>query len=120
MINQNELTAAYKELLRLSNELLNACNQLTEEARTAAQKENDYRRAKAIAYLASDGTVQARQAQVDLKCETERLEAHSAQAVKEAGMERVRSLRTIISAYQTYLNSNKAEAEFVRTAMPGL
>lgn len=117
MTNIFELKQTYTELLRLSKDLLDACNQLTVDAKTAVQKENDYRRAKAIAYLNSDGTVQARQAQVDKVCEKERLEAHLAQAVREAGYERVRSLRTIISAYQTYLNSNRAEAEFARTSI---
>jgi hypothetical protein len=105
----------YEELLRLSRDLLASCDQLQVDAINAAQKENDYRRAKCIAYLSSEGTVQARQAMVDKTCERERLDAHMAQAIREAGMERVRSLRTIISAYQTYINSNTAEAEFAKT-----
>lgn len=105
----------FQELLNRGRELLEACDQLKDDALEAARKDNAYRRAKSIAYLASSGTIPERQAIVDKTCEADRLAAHEAAAIKEAQLERVRSLRTAISAFQTYLNANREEAAFART-----
>lgn len=107
---------AYNELVRLSRELLTAVDELKRDAQDAARKGNDYRRAKALAFLdIQTGTVPEKQAKVDKACTDKRLEAHLAEAIKEASVERVRSLRTVISAYQSFCSGYRAEAEFGRT-----
>lgn len=105
------LENAYNELIRLSKEQEQAVNSLFLAVREYAHAENIYRKAKAVAYLASEGTVQNRQASVDMSCESERLAAHIAEGIKEATHEKVRGIRAQLSAYQTFINGMKAETE---------
>lgn len=103
------------DLQATSKELLAQCDELASTARDYAVKENAYRLAKANAYLKSEGTVDARKAQVDKICEHNRLECHVAEGILDATRERVRSLRAVLSALQTIANGYKAEADFDRT-----
>lgn len=107
-----------RELHRLCNELFTAVDALRQAGRAWAEKVNQYRRAKAVAYLTSEGTVQARQAIVDRACDTERLQAHIAEAEREACLEHVRSIRAALSAYQTLARTNQAEMEMSHVAQP--
>jgi hypothetical protein len=77
-----------------------------------AVSDQNYRHAKAIAYLKSDGTVQARQAQVDIACEKERESAHSSEALREAAKEHLKCVQVEISVYQTLAGLMKAEMAF--------
>lgn len=115
MPKETSLHNLNEDLQSTSKELLSECDELATLARDAANKENSYRMAKATAYIKSEGTVDARKAQVDLITEKERLASHIADGVLDASRERVRSLRAVLSALQTIAGGYKAEAEFSRT-----
>lgn len=103
------------ELLRLTAELMAAVELQRAAGKEWGNAENDYRRAKSIAFLNSEGTVDARKAKVDQACERERLRAHIAESDKEACRATVYALETAISAVQTIAKCNLAEM-----AMTGL
>jgi len=115
MPKETSLQNLNADLQSASKELLSECDELAKAAKDYAAKENTYRLAKATAYLKSEGTVDARKAQVDTICERERLASHIAEGVLDATRERVRSLRAVLSALQTIANGYKAEADFDRT-----
>ena len=115
MPKETSLKNLQEDLQATSKELLVQCDELAKTARDYAVKENAYRLAKANAYIRSEGTVDARKAQVDKICEHERLDSHIAEGVLDATRERVRSLRAVLSALQTIANGYKAEADFDRT-----
>lgn len=98
-------------ILDAVNDLREANIALRDAGIAWAERDTKYRRSKAIAYLATSGTVAERQAHVDRTCEKEMLEAHAAECAKEAAKELVRSLVTTISAFQSLLSSHKIEAE---------
>ena len=106
------------ELRRLCGELDKAGNELRSAVHAFAQTENDYRRAKSIAFLNAEGTIPEKQAKVDRACETERLKAHVAEAEREACRERVSSLRAQLSAFQTLTRVQLAEADMSRAPQP--
>ena len=99
------------ELIKLSRELGEALVRFEEACGDYARTENDYRHAKAVAYLKSEGTVDARKAQVDIACGKERLDAHIAEGLKESSRERVRGLIAQLSALQSVAASTRAELE---------
>ena len=103
----------HDEMRRLSQSLDKALTSLYEAGREWAQAENDYRMARAVAYLNSDGTVEARKSTTDLATSDERQRAHLADAMRQAALEAVRSRRTQLSALQTVVNALKAETELV-------
>lgn len=107
-----------EELERLADKLMTACDDLRAAGKNWATKENDYRRAKAIAYLNAEGTIDARKAKVDQACDRERLEAHIAEAEREACLEHVRSLRATLSAYQTLARVNQSEMDMAGLPQP--
>jgi hypothetical protein len=76
-----------------------------------AEAENDYRRAKAQAYLRCKGTVDERKAFVDLECESERLRAHLAEGSKVAALEKLRNTRQQLSACQSAAQSIRSEMQ---------
>jgi hypothetical protein len=91
------------ELDTVSGTLFTACEDY-------AQKENSYRMAKAQAFIKAgvqksasgkDKTVDEKRAEVDLLCESQRIDAHISEGLKEATKERIKSLHAIINAYQT-------------------
>lgn len=105
-------SALNNELEQITTDLIKSCDELRAAGRKWATAENDYRRAKSVAFLQqTEGTVPTRQALVDKVCERERLAAHIAEADREACLERVRSLRSILSAYQTLARVNQTEIE---------
>lgn len=100
------------ELLRISKELDSAHDHLVQASRQAADTERDYRKMRATAYVRIQAkTVGEREAQVDLMCNQERHEAHLAEALKVAALEKVRSLRAQLSAAQSIASSVRVEAE---------
>lgn len=104
-----------EDLQATCTDLLTECDEMPKLARDFAKKENDYRLAKATAYLKSEGTVDARKSQVDLICEKERVASHIAEGLLDASRERIRSLRSVLSALQTIANSHRVEQDFERT-----
>lgn len=90
-------------------------------AREFAEAEDSYRLTQASHMLAArnqDGvkTADERKAWVDLQTSDERQRAHLAADMKDAAKEAARSRRAQLSAFQTWLNSQRAEAEFSRTS----
>lgn len=105
-----------EDLNATSVQLLEECDALNVASRDYAVKENAYRMARAKAMLkAETGTVDVKKAAVDIITETERLDAHIAEGILDSVRERVRSLRSVLSALQTIAGSHKAEADFYRT-----
>lgn len=103
---------------RVAADLLAANDELREAGKSWAVKENDYRRAKSVAFLNAEGTMDIRKAKVDEVCERERLAAHVAEAEREACLERVRSLRAHLSALQTLANVTINEMRMADAPQP--
>jgi hypothetical protein len=80
-----------------------------------AEAENEYRKAKANAYLAATGTVQERQAYVDKVCETERKRAHVAEGMRKQSIEAHRGLLVQLQVLQTVSNLVRSEMDLTRT-----
>lgn len=111
---------------KLQNDLLTGIESLTQalhEHKLAAvehaKADHAYRQAKARAYLmiyttGEKMTVSHIEAQVDIKCEVEMLACRLAEAHREAAMERVRSLRTEISAMQSIAGAYREETAALR------
>lgn len=100
------------------SELLSESDDLKAKCREYAVRENEYRRAKSVAYLNAEGTIPERAAKVDQVCEQQRLAAHIAEAEKEASVERIKSLRAALSAYQTLARVNQSEMEMAGQPQP--
>jgi hypothetical protein len=114
------------ELLRLSNLLEGATLDFTDAAMEYARADNEYRKSKAVSYLAAitddkalarkeRRTIPALEATRDIECEDERLRSLLAEATKEAAKERVLSLRAQLNATQSVAASIRAELELART-----
>ncbi len=96
-----------------------ALNEQHLAAKQHATAEHAYRQKRAVTYIefSADGekrTVDLLKAMVDRWCDKEMFAVRLAEAEHEALTERVRSLRTEISALQSVLNAYKAEAEALR------
>ncbi len=115
MAKETDSARLEEDLRSTSTELLAECNNQADAARGYAINENAYRMAKAKAYLNSEGTVDARKAQVDMICERERLAAHISEGILDSTRERVRSLRAVLSALQTISAVHRVEADLDRT-----
>lgn len=107
------------QLLEGIQALTKANNDLRQAADEHARADHAYRQAKAKSYLnaVTSGekmTVDHIKAIVDLQCEAQMLACRLAEAMREAAMERVRSLRTEISAMQSIAGAYREEAAAVR------
>jgi hypothetical protein len=102
---------------RLSRLLDRGLDALRDSARDYADAEQEYRKAKAQAWVSvPEGTVPERQAKVDAATAGLRHARDLADGMRQAALEAVRSRRAQISALQSLLNAHRAEAEFARTA----
>lgn len=100
------------KIVELGVELLsNDHPALEQEMKAWTTAEDDYRYAKAVAYLAATGTVNERSAHVDKACDSERRAAHTAEALQEARKELIRSKRQVLSSLQSLLSAQKAEMQ---------
>lgn len=99
------------EMIRLSSEIDQAHASLVSLSHEWAEAENAYRLAKAVAFLASSGTVGERQAYCDKATSSERLRAHKAEALKVAALENVRNRRAQLSALQSVAHAVRSEVE---------
>jgi DNA-binding protein YbaB len=100
-----------KELVRLSRLLDQAQQNLEQRSHDWAKKEWEYRVARANAYLAASGTVDARKSSVDKAVKEEGEAAHLAEALKVAAVEGVRNLRQQLSAFQSLAAAVRSEIE---------
>lgn len=106
---------AADEMHRLSRLLDAGLTALRYQAVEYAEAEDAYRLAAARAYIAHEGPAHERKAHADLATSVERRRAHLADGMRQAALEAVRSRRGQISALQSLLAADRAEAEFVRT-----
>ena len=103
------------EARRLSELIDRGIATLRDASKQYADAEHEYRFAYAKAYLESSGTVGEREAQVYVEVGALRRDRDHADGIRTAAVEAVRSRRTQLSAVQSLLAAQKAEAEFVRT-----
>jgi len=80
-----------------------------------AEAENEYRKAKANAYLSNTGTVPEREAHVDKVCERERKRAHIAEGMRKQSIEAHRGLLVQLQVLQTVSNLVRSEMDLTRT-----
>lgn len=101
-------------------ELAAALNELRIAARAHAEADHAYRQAQAIAWLqlkaetAEKRTEAHYKALVDATCSDAMLCCRLAEARHESAREAVRAIQTTISAAQSILNAERAEANAVR------
>jgi hypothetical protein len=113
----------HREMLRLSELIDQRLDWVKDKIREYAEAEAVYRKAKAVAWLEAprrheDGekvTANEREAMVNAKTADERQRRDVAEGLKQAGYEAVRSARQQLSAWQSRVASDRAEAEFART-----
>lgn len=111
------LSDTAEEMRRLSLLLDQGLTFLREQGREFAEAEAEYRKAKALAWLhAPAGTVPEREAFVNGATANDRKRRDLADVMRQAALESVRSRRGQISALQSLLAADRAEAEFAKTA----
>jgi len=99
-------------LISTTTELDSAQDEHRKRSLEWVKAENDYRIAKATAFLSSEEkTVDAKKARVDIECETERLAAHNAEVLRDSALEALRTLRAQLNAFQTVAGLMKTEME---------
>ena len=116
------MKAELDEMIRLSRLLDQGITALRDQARELAEAERDYRSAKAHAWVEviaaiSDGTVAQREAWTQDVTKDARYRRDLAEGMRVAALEAVRSRRTQLSAWQSWLAAERAEAEFARTGV---
>lgn len=113
MIDHAELADEMRRLSRLLDSGLAA---LRDQAHELAESEQEYRQAKATAWLtAPEGTVPERDAWVGGQTAKQRHRRDLAEGMRQAALEAVRARRTQVSALQSLMAAERAEAEFSRT-----
>jgi predicted nucleic acid-binding Zn-ribbon protein len=110
------LADAIEDVRSLSRQLHGALDWLRDTAPDSADKERQYRKAKALAWVnRTEGTAAERAALVDADTADLRYERDLTEKLERAALEKVRAVRQEISAYQSLMAANRAEAEFART-----
>lgn len=110
------LADATEEVQRISRLIDQGLTALRDQAHAYAEAEDAYRAAKATAWItAPEGTVPEREAWVQGQTRTERAARDLAEGMRQAALEAVRSRRAQLSAIQSLLNAERAEAELART-----
>jgi nucleotidyltransferase/DNA polymerase involved in DNA repair len=103
-------------MLDTAASLTAACDELEARAVRYANAHQAFKRERAKALITSTlKTVSERDAAADIAVDELRLENDLAEGMMQAELERVRSLRGILSAFQTIANRQKEEAAFERT-----
>lgn len=102
-------------MVRLSAQLDSALTHLKQRGEALAGKERDYRKARAVAWLETEGTAKQREDSVNAKTADERFERDLAQHAREAAQEAVRSYRTQLSVLQTIANAEREDRALSRT-----
>lgn len=111
---------ALAEANRLSRLIDAAIEALKNTSVAFAEAERDYRRGKSEAWVrckSLDMLAKEKEAWVDAESSDDRYKRDVAEGMRQAALEAVRSRRAQLSALQTFLNAEKAEAEFARVGM---
>lgn len=116
-----ELLRAAQEMERLSVLLDQGLTNLREHAVAYAAAERDYRKAKAVAWVEAprgekrgEWTAAERECWVNAATADDRYKRDIVDGLRQAALEAVRSRRQEISAWQSILAADRAEAEFAR------
>lgn len=104
-----------RQLLDAVKVLRESMDDLERRAVDYARGEKEYRKAKAIAYLASHGTVAEREARAEDAINELRYRRDLAEGLRKSGIEAVQSNRAVVSAIQTIARLYTEEAAFDRT-----
>ena len=107
-----------KEMIRLSRNIDRGLDVLREAAQELAEAEHDYRLARGRAWVQTAGqgyVVAEREAIVDSATAAERRNRDLAEGTRQSALEAVRSNRQQLSAWQSWVAAERAEAEFART-----
>ena len=116
-----------EEMRRLSRLLDGGIEALREQSHALAEAEANYRKAKAEAWVRCpqddhgvkagerEWTAARREAWVDAETADLRRTRDIAEGMRQAALEAVRARRTQVSALQSLLAADRAEAEFART-----
>jgi hypothetical protein len=107
-------------ILSTARQLSEACDELDQWAVKYANAHRDFKRERAKIFLtaaATYKTVAERDAAADSdpKVDELRFDNYLTEGMMQASLERVRSLRGTLSAFQTLANKQKEEAAFDRT-----
>lgn len=103
-------------ILSTARQLTVACDELESWAVRYANAHRDFKREWAKALVSqTTGTVDQRKAHADIDSDELRFQNYLTEGMMQASLERVRSLRGILSAFQTLANKHKEEAAFGRT-----
>jgi hypothetical protein len=103
------------EVRRLSSLIDRGVTALRTAAADVAVAEHTYRKARATAWLTTEGTAKQREDVVNAATADERMERDLAEGERVAVLEALRSRRQQLSAIQSVMNADRAEAEFART-----
>ena len=122
------LAEAADEMRRLSRLIDAGIEAMREQSSALANAEHDYRRQKAEAWVKCptddhgvkagerEWTAARREAWVDAETADLRRTRDIADGMKQAAIEAVRARRGQLSAWQSLISADRAEAEFARTA----
>jgi hypothetical protein len=103
-------------ILSTAKQLTLACDELEQWAVKYANAHRDFKREWAKALVSqTTGTVDQRKAHADIETDELRFQNYLTEGMMQAALERVRSLRGILSSFQTLANKAKEEAAFDRT-----
>lgn len=103
------------ELLRLSKLTDEALLAMRDRGRTLAERERDYRLARAKAWHEVEGTAKQREDAVNALTAKERYARDVADSDRDSAQEAVRNYRQQMSCLQTIANVEKAERQLART-----
>ena len=103
-----------RELLRLSALLDEALRAMRDRGRLAAERERDYRLARAKAWLTAEGTAGQKADEVNATTANERYARDIAESDTKAAGEAVRNYRQQLSCLQTISAAERAERELAR------
>ena len=118
-----DLAEFYAQAMHFSTLIDQGIAAMRELSESYAQAEHDYRKAKSEAWVrcprddagGKDWTAARREAWVNAQCADLRYKRDVAEAMRQSALEAVRSRRAQLSAIQTFVGANRAEAEFART-----
>jgi prephenate dehydrogenase len=118
------MTDSTAEMIRLSRLIDEALDELRTQAVKVAEMEHSYRYSRARAWSMVERTdrngvkrlAAEIEADVDGITADLRMYRDQAEALRQAALEAVRSRRQQLSAWQSWMAADRAEAEFARTA----
>ena len=112
----NDLRA---EVERLSDQIEDALDEIREASQDEAMREFQYRKARSEAWARTSGTAKEREDAVNDLTADYRYHRDLAAGRRQTALESLRSRRQQLSACQSLLGADRAEAEFTRTGPLG-